>query len=343
MYEETKENNIVVPRLKYILHAEGMVDMATAQYQYYLKDHLGNTRIVVSQNGVELQQSAYYPFGMSFMQTNGGSDNKYLYNGKELQDDLLGNTQLDWYDYGARMYDAAIGRWHVVDPLAEEYYKLSHYVYCGNNPISFIDPDGRSMEVFASSFITPDGTLIEHRDDGDPRVYLVKDPDAWRKNGSKKEDAEHVGYEYPGVDYASRVGQKPFYYLSKSPSFPGWLNDGPIEEDYTLESLFFPVFGWLKYVNFGGKVAFKLTTKISKQLAKRGWSDDLISKVINKPYTTRVATNKATGNKATAFFAKDGSYVVKDDVTREIIQVSNKADINWVPDPTIVNPYIPKK
>jgi len=215
------------------------------------------------------QQQGYYPFGMALGATLATAEpNRMMYNGKELQDYPLNGMELGWYDYGARFYDPMLGRWHVVDPMAEEYYNLSPHAYCANNPIKFIDPDGRSIGAITSSFVTPDGTLIEHRDDGDPRVYLVRDPDAWRKNGSKKEDAEHVGYEYPEVDYASMVGKQVLYYPSKAPFIPGFLNDGPIEKDYTLETMFIPVFGWLKCLKFGGKYLWGFWNDFAKVVYK---------------------------------------------------------------------------
>ncbi|MCH4897183.1 RHS repeat-associated core domain-containing protein, partial [Marinilabiliaceae bacterium JC040] len=77
-------------------------------------------------------QNDYYPFG-GVMSNFGGSDNKYLYNGKELQEGT------DWLDYGARMYDGYLGRFYTIDPYSNSYYSLSHYGYCKNNPISNVD------------------------------------------------------------------------------------------------------------------------------------------------------------------------------------------------------------
>ncbi len=76
------------------------------------------------------------------------AQNRYLYNGKELQDQAIGGTPFGWYDYGARFYDPELGRWHSVDPLAEKYYSISSYAYCINNPILFIDPNGEEVWIY---------------------------------------------------------------------------------------------------------------------------------------------------------------------------------------------------
>jgi RHS repeat-associated protein len=112
------------------------------QFQYMISDHLGNTRVTFSDadnNGVAevLEESHYYAFGMRIegIGTMTVLDNKYLYNGKELTDDL----GLNWYEYGFRMYDPQIGRWHQVDPM-DQYH--SPYCYADNNPTNFVDLNG---------------------------------------------------------------------------------------------------------------------------------------------------------------------------------------------------------
>lgn len=120
-----------------LLTEYGYVTLADTAYHYFLQDHQGNNRVVVNQNGTVEEVNYYYPFGGIFAST--FSVQPYKYNGKEL--DRKGG--LDWYDYGARMYDAAIGRWHVTDPSAEKFYSLNAYNYCFDNPVKHVDPDGK--------------------------------------------------------------------------------------------------------------------------------------------------------------------------------------------------------
>ncbi len=90
------------------------------------------------------QQQGYYPFGMRHTPARiDAGYNKYLYNGKEQQNYPLNGLQLGWYDYGARFYDPQIGRWHSVDPSVEMAYSWTPYRYGFNNPIRFLDAEGR--------------------------------------------------------------------------------------------------------------------------------------------------------------------------------------------------------
>ncbi|WP_148298508.1 RHS repeat domain-containing protein, partial [Bacteroides reticulotermitis] len=122
---------------KTLLTEAGYVTLSDQKYHYFIQDHQGNNRVIVDQNGDVEEVNHYYPFGGTF--AGSSSVQPYKYNGKELDR----KSGLDWYDYGARMYDAALGRWHVVDPLSEKHYGVSPYAYCGNDPVGRIDPDGR--------------------------------------------------------------------------------------------------------------------------------------------------------------------------------------------------------
>ena len=123
------------------IFGEGTVD--GSGICYHLKDHLGSIRAVIDGNGKLLEANDYYAFGQRQPRSELPqlAANRFKYNGKELQ--TIGN--LGFLDYGARMYDVLLGRWFNVDPLCEKYYSLSPYVYCGNNPIIYIDPDGRKV------------------------------------------------------------------------------------------------------------------------------------------------------------------------------------------------------
>jgi len=89
------------------------------------------------------QATDYYPFGKSFEHVN-VAQNRYLYNGKELQDQAIGGTPFGWYDYGARFYDPELGIFHTVDPLAERFSFQSPFAYAANNPILYIDKNGEN-------------------------------------------------------------------------------------------------------------------------------------------------------------------------------------------------------
>ena len=121
---------------KLLLTEEGYINLSSpTTYYYYLKDHQGNNRVAVSSSGTVMETNHYYPFGSTFASSN---VQPYKYNGKELDT----KNGLNWYDYGARHYDAALGRWHVVDPLGEERYSNSVYSYTSNTPINKIDSNG---------------------------------------------------------------------------------------------------------------------------------------------------------------------------------------------------------
>jgi len=198
-------------QLEGFLHDKGRVapernafgGIARLRAEYWRQDHLGNTRVAFSdQNGdgfiatrdnpatpeneVEImQENHYYPFGMNHDGRWFGPEdpeNRRTYNGKEYTDEL----GLDWYDYGARWYDAALGRWNAVDPMGEMMLDKSGYSYALNNPVLLIDAVGmlpggaEAWEAQSSSDIRYDWFSRSYKD----RNGRERSPNLNRNNNS---------------------------------------------------------------------------------------------------------------------------------------------------------------
>ena len=162
--------------LKYILFDGGLIamDRAEPEYLFFLRDHLGSTRVVARSNGKAVQVNHYYPYGMAYasgrmsgnaeahpvtgeggnvidgdLEIGGGTGGMELARPgasqpyRFLGNELYTSNSLGLYDFSARMYDPALGRFLSVDPMAESYRHLSPYAYCAGNPVVYVDKDGQ--------------------------------------------------------------------------------------------------------------------------------------------------------------------------------------------------------
>jgi RHS repeat-associated protein len=146
--------------LEAIYHGEGRLTPNGGNffYEYTLKDHLGNARAGFRANGAAvtfLEETHYYPFGMQLegLSTTAVTQNAYKYNGKEWNNDF----GLGLYDYGARWYDASVGRWWSVDLKSSQFTNLTPYNYVANAPLILIDPYGLESKFYADGSMYLEG------------------------------------------------------------------------------------------------------------------------------------------------------------------------------------------
>ncbi|MDR2057209.1 MAG: DUF6443 domain-containing protein [Dysgonamonadaceae bacterium] len=153
------------------------------KYYFYVRDHLGNNRIVADQTGNIVQSTQYYPFGMVLKET-GREKQAFKFGNKEL--DIMNGLNL--YDFWARNYDPATGRFLTIDPMAEKYPWISPYAYCLNNPVLFIDPDGMSTHLNRLGYI------VQENDDDDNSVYYHYDLSNWDSQSTLNKSGDGINY-----------------------------------------------------------------------------------------------------------------------------------------------------
>ena len=190
-------------------------------WNYYITDHLGSTRMVVGSDNSIKETINYYPFGSEMrMEAPAQMSSEFLqpyrFTGKEL-DRVNG---LNMYDFGARWYDVAgVPMWTSVDPLAEKYYHISPYAYCGGNPVMLVDPDG----MLCSPIYNKEGKFLGTDDDGLAGNPIVMNDNSF-KQGMSHFEAERNSLAFDEMsDEAFENMSNHFSNLPNRPDYDGYL------------------------------------------------------------------------------------------------------------------------
>jgi RHS repeat-associated protein len=322
-------------------------------------------------SGPMVEENHYYPFGLTMAGISdkalkgGYAENKYKYNsGTELGNkEFNDGSGLEIYETNFRGYDPQLGRFWQIDPLADINEDWSPYTFANDNPILFNDPLGLADSSTVVPAPKPKPPICNACSLPKPDVGKAAGPAPTKSNvsaGATGDDhstlwhllSDHsivydVTYEINRFNPLAQLYN--MYYTANTGYDSYGVKQNNVQAATNLVASL-PIGAAGKILSVGEEIFAEgatsffsyITPKISQQMFRRGWTSNLIHEVVNNPFTTRVARNRATENLATAFFTKEGFYVVKDNLTNEIIQISNRLDPNWIPDATIINPYIVK-
>jgi len=318
----------------YYVYGIGLIGQETAgTYSTYHFDLRGSTVAITDANGKVTDRYQYSAYG-EIICSSGNTATPFLYNGRDgVMTDANG-----LYYMRARYYNPEIRRFVSQDILLGvviDGQSLNRYAYVQGNPVGFVDPLGLARDGSVLSIIWSfgSGAFNEAKDDLKEIGNMVFHPIQTTKG---------IGNAilHP-IDTGKAI------WSGMSANYTEFKTGDANTKAYIIGGAVFSVLG-TKAIGKASKVIKgtsstlkSLGNKTEQYVTKRGWTWDSMDDVVKKPYTTREAINKATGNPATAYYNKAGDYVVVDNVTGELVQVSKFGDTGWIPDATIKNPYKP--
>jgi RHS repeat-associated protein len=251
----------------------------TGKYYYYMSDQINSNRIVTDDTGTIVHSSAHGPYGEIQKTWINTYDPKLKFSGKERE----AYSGLDYF--GARYYDQNRYRFISVDPIINKEEAFVNpqlwnlYAYCRNNPIKYFDPTGMISESMGK-------------------------------------------YEYTVADHLGKASNDPVSRFIAAELATGYIMGGSIAA--LLKALKWGVRAY-RTSSYLARTT-KLGAKIFKQMGKRGWNKNKILKLIKKPFQTVktrdtrwVNRSKRLDDPATAFIDKNGHYVVRNDITGDIV------------------------
>jgi RHS repeat-associated protein len=289
---------------------------------------------------------SYSPYGKLVGRT-GQAETPFLFNGRYgvISDtDGLLNMRARYYAPEAlRFINADVLKGSASDPAT-----LNRYAFANGSPASYIDPFGRSASLIAGAHTALDAAGMV------PGIGMLFDAVnlVWY---AAEGDWANVGLSalalVPGIGDVAGAAKLGVKAIGAAAGAVGAVKAAGVAKAAGATSAALGVGRAGKAADAGAGASrgsdlvfgssSKSTEKLRSQMIRRGWTDRSVREVIDSPYTTRKSTNLAQGNPATAYYAKDGSYVVVDDVTKEVVQASDRIKPGWKPDQNIVNPYEP--
>lgn len=300
---------------------------STVTPYYDHTDHLGSTNVVSDGSGAQVELLDYFPYGGQRI-----SSGSYTGQKQFLWQMFDPDTSLNYLN--ARYYNGTRGQFVSQDTVFWEVGKTKRgmktlmnpqtqnaYAYANDNPMTIKDPTGEAGELTATwvsvgwPLTLVDGPLPVGDIIYGAGTVVSAIADVTIATGDK------IGAMVDNIKQAVSWGS--WSWFTSWSNYQGQGSSGN------------PNNKW----NKGDKNI--IDSKISNQMEKRWWNMSSINETIENPFTTRSALNKATGNPATAYYNQDGSYAVRDNLTREVIQISDKSKPGWIPDSTIINPYTP--